>query len=177
MSSSTNTFDILVVIDADAFVENYTSQGKVGTYDAPVKISSADEQNKIYMLTQYASSLKGQATAELDLTVKLQDNIRWRGVTISKGFDKEIILYNPVMLKQNTTGEISGITNTTPYAPLPLFNKEAPGKPIAQQVRYNLWSAIATKRGHVVYTLSFMLVDSDNQVLGYFTWDPYIEVA
>ncbi len=170
MSSATNTYDVLVNIDADYLIAHPNDVG--GAISMLVTRDAVDP---------HASGNTGEGGNELWIDVKTGDNIRWRATTLSRNFDRIAQIKNVQPGDPHQGGDYKGTISPPVSFNVPgvviYLNKAAPGGISKTDVTYSLWQATALNPGKLWYTINFALYDRDlNQIGTDHTWDPYITV-
>lgn len=169
MSSATQTFDVLVNVDADYLLAH---PGNVaGAISMLVTRSAIDS---------HASGDTGEGGSELWFDVNSGDNIRWRATTLSRNFDR-IAVIKSIQSGGSNGGEYPGTMSQPQSYNLPgvvvYLNNGVPGGLSKTDVVYTLWQSLAQKPGKLWYTITFALYDRDlNQIGSDFNWDPFITV-
>lgn len=191
-----NIVDILVTIDVDTILE---SNGK--TFDGgntltlsqhsatPTQLYNYYSNGQrlsdqvVYMVARRDNTDGPDGGSELAVNLRQGDIVLWRATSLSKGMYNAVLLYqytqtNPVP----SAGNPPYLTDVTPIVldstPLPIIDKDNPaGQPIAQSVQNYYWQANATRVGsRITYTWAFMILDSNNKVIAYCSWDPYFSI-
>lgn len=169
LQESSKIIDVLIVLDAETIVARY---GLSTDPQNPLQVTDA---NLIYMITNQANAVSGNAGNELNLAARTMDVIRWRETTLSLNADYQGILYKFVAT--------AGDDLISPPVPLlakvntPLPNPADPTHPNTQLIEDYFWSSTVLQPGDVTYHFSFMVVDRDSNVLGYFWWDPFLHIT
>jgi hypothetical protein len=191
---SSDTMDILVAIDADTILSSVGKNfnGTVFSIStdpaAPTQLYSYTDalgrldQKVIYMVARHDGVVNNsQGGSELEVKVNLGDSIRWRSTTLSKGLENAVVLYK--YTQTNGSGRIGHggqyIPEPSPVygSPLPIINFESySSAPTKQNVENFFWQGEAVQKGDIRYSWAFMIVDSNNKILGYCSWDPYITI-
>ncbi|WP_047286236.1 AidA/PixA family protein [Pseudomonas protegens] len=191
-----NIIDIMVTIDVDTILNSQGKKfdsGQVFTLEKSnpkqpshlynfstggVRLSS----QAIYMVARRNNTQVGEGSDELSINLKEGDLIHWRSTSLSEGLYHAVLLYqytqtSPAVTPQNPD-YVQGVTPVVlNHTPMPIINQNDPSaQPIAQSVKNFYWEGRAVRQGSITYTWAFMIVDSDNQVVGYCDWDPYINI-
>jgi hypothetical protein len=194
LDMSNDTMDILVAIDTDTILNSVgkSFNGKVFTLSndstKPSQLYSyADnfgrlDQSVVYMIAPRNSVIgNSQGGSELNVQMNLGDSIRWRATSLSKGLDHAVVLYQYTQTDGN--GRIGHLDQNGPEpspvygSPLPIINFDNySSTPKKQDVENYFWQGEAQIKGNIRYSWAFMIVDSQNKVLGYCSWDPYITI-
>jgi hypothetical protein len=72
---------------------------------------------------------------------------------------------------------LSDIIAFTLPVDLPLPNQDDPLDPSVYAGHDYFWQATAVAPGTVTYHWDFMILDDDNDKLGYYRWDPFVTVT
>lgn len=172
MSATTNTVDVLLIVDADLLRQTNNVEKSVSlvTQRSQVDPNATDptEQDGGY---------------ELWIDVKKGDNIRWRATTLSRNFDTSAVITN--VYKGNPQNG-----NTGDIAPPELQNYPEVRVPFVQSAgnpptfgyspaTVTFWQTNARKEGKVWYVIEFYLLDQQAKPLNSspYSWDPYITVT
>ncbi|WP_248765864.1 AidA/PixA family protein [Pseudomonas protegens] len=191
-----NIIDIMVTIDVDTILNSQGKKfdsGQVFTLEKSnpkqpshlynfstggVRLSS----QAIYMIARRNNTQVGEGSDELSINLKEGDLVHWRSTSLSEGLYHAVLLYqytqtSPAVTPQNPD-YVQGVTPVVlNHTPMPIINQNDPSaQPIAQSVKNFYWEGRAVRQGSITYTWAFMIVDSDNQVVGYCDWDPYINI-
>ncbi|WP_109095699.1 AidA/PixA family protein [Azospirillum sp. TSH64] len=177
-----STVNIEVVVDAQTIYNTY--QSNLGSFASPTPIA----HEYIYMVTQpvfvTSTTPTTQATADLNITCNVGDNVRWTFSTLSQ----EVAMY--ALPYQISTFAGTNVMST----PLPIMLQ--PDEPImtlpvpaagpaytgATQYDYIMQATITNNDAGTAeqYKVYFMLVQASSSggltTVGYFSWDPTITV-
>ncbi|WP_409284843.1 AidA/PixA family protein [Pseudomonas protegens] len=186
-----NIVDILITIDVDTILES-AEQGLFKlSQDAstPSQLYNIYDGNNrlsdlvVYMVVRRSNADGADGGSELAVNLRQGDQLRWRATSLSKGLYYSVIIYQYTQthppLSEDPNPYLTNVVPTVlPSTPLPIINRDNPaGQPIPQNVKTFYWQADATRVcTRVTYTWSFMIVDRDNKVLGYCSWDPYFSI-
>lgn len=168
LSNTPQIIDILMAVDADSIVSSYPP----GTSSRPTSI----DETMIYLIVRQENGVFGEGTGELKVTARTLDTLRWRETSLSANATFSAILYQyePVGGKTDILSDPMPIVAEV-KTPLP-----DPGDllhPTTQTINSYFWSAQAIAEGEITYAFNFMIIDRDNLVQGYYTWDPFIQVT
>jgi len=168
MSSATQTFDVLVNVDADYLLAH--PDDVRGSISMLVTRSAIDS---------HASGDTGEGGNELWFDVNSGDNIRWRATTLSRNFDR-IAVIKSIQSGGSNGGDYPGTMSQPQSYNLPgvvAYLNNVPGGLSKTDVVYTLWQSIAQNPGKLWYTVTFALYDRDLYQIGPDrNWDPYITV-
>lgn len=168
--------NVLVAVDgyelAQQVRDGVISPGTKGTPTDLGAYSSSDVF--ISMISQHSSATNDQGGSELEITVNAGDSIRWAMMTFGSNLNYTAYLYNGIF---NPTTVLSHLVlhpiTATNYLP----DAESDIKTYDNQL-YIAEGTVLKPGKEVQYTLSFALVDnSDGHIVGYFSWDPFINVS
>jgi len=171
MSTNVDTpqiIDILMAVDAETIVKSYSA----GTPTSPTSI----DESMVYLIIRKENGVFGEGTGELKVTARIMDTLRWREATLTLNATYSAILYQ----YQAVGGEkdiLSTPVSVVAEVKTPLPNPGDLLHPSTQTVNSYFWTAQAIAQGEVTYSFSFMIVDRDNVVQGYYSWDPFIQVT
>lgn len=172
--------NILVAVDSDALAQQIRD-GSInsGSFDKPTSLSSYSASDVyIAMIAQNNVAVNEQGKSELTIKAQSGDTIRWNMTTFGSNTDNTASLYAG---KFSPSGAISPLTSLTPainnYFPSDTDPETAPLVHFVNHYHV-VQGTIMEVNVKIQYTLEFVLVDNSNgKILGYFTWDPFIEVA
>lgn len=173
-----NTIDILVAVDG-AKLAQQVADGSInpGSQSSPTVLGAyADSDVYISMISESSNVTNEQGQSELTVSANSGDTLRWSMTTFGNNADQTAYLYagnfNPsdaiselsyVRFEENLYLPPSGDPTGTPVK---LLNNVLVASGIIQRVSVQ-----------IQYTLSFTLVDNaTGSIIGYFTWDPFIQV-
>lgn len=162
-----NIVDILMVIDAETLIQQYPK----GTADNPTVVPAP----LIYLIADSSFVDFGQASKELKIAIKSLDEIRWRSTTTSMNSDYFSLLYKFELKDGDPI--ISTPTPLLAEVQTPLPNMENPLQPKTQTIENYFWTSTALSQGEMTYTFYFMVLDRNNNPLGYYFWDPFIKIS
>jgi len=117
----------------------------------------------------------GQASKELKISVKTLDAIRWRSTTLSLNSANFCLLYDFKLVSGDNI--ISTPEPLLAEVTTPLPDLSDPLKFKKQKIQNYYWNSSAVKKGEATYTFYFIILDRDNTPLGYYYWDPFIQVS
>jgi nematocidal protein AidA len=176
-----SNIDILTVVDATTLMDLVaTNKLSPGTFESPTNLGSyAGSDVFIFMIAdgEYVPN-GGQGKSELTVSANVNDVIRWTITNPSADFTYNCILYSfqSAAIAQN-------IISTPTCATMPVvsyYNSLLDSTtPVPSAYMYSVWSTsiLNVGAGSVQYTWSFQVIDSTNgQVVGWFTWDPFIQI-
>jgi nematocidal protein AidA len=166
------TVDILCVIDAETLAD-LVGSGKIskGSLNSPTSLGAWGSSDLyIYMITEGSFVVNNQAKSELTIKTSVGDNVRWH-ITCPSNRQSCMLyqlqtgstLLGPMELLHMTETEYINDTATT-----------------AKKVTYqeSAWQTTVLGTGSVQYSWNFQLIDNKTgNVLGYFCWDPFINIA
>jgi len=164
--------NIAILVDAEGILAAYGNQES--TADAPIGIGS-DIGNYLTMATRH-SDTSGQWGPELTISLPVNSTVRWRESTMSLNTQYRAQLYRYVPDDPNQD-ILSDVTAYTTTVNLPLPNDKDPLNPSLYSGHDYYWQATGQNPGNMSYHWSFMILDKNNNQLGYYTWDPFIEVT
>ncbi|MBP6385352.1 MAG: hypothetical protein KA313_09820 [Pseudarcicella sp.] len=174
------TINVLIAVDGAALATQ-VALGKLsaGSLNAPTNLGSYDSSNVFISMIAPNSSVSNntQGQSELQISANGGDTVEWAITTFDNNFDQTPYLYSGNF---NPAGSINvplSYACGQAYAYLALGNPTAttPTKFVNQ---VSTVSGTILKIGvQIQYTLSFTLVNNaTGNIIGYFTWDPFINV-
>ncbi len=159
--------DVLLTIDADTIVSTY----KPGTVDKPTII----DEELIFLIVKQSNGVFGQASKELIITAKTLDTIRWRMTALSFDSAHFGLMYKFFALKGGDL--ISKPEPLIAEVKVPLPDSSNPKVPKIQTINNYFFTSTVLKKGNVTYAFNFMILDRNNNIQGYYFWDPFIEIT
>lgn len=172
MSDLTNNtgpkvIDMLITIDAETMIETLSP----GTFNTPTVVPTP----LIYMIVKSDEAVFGQASKELKINGVSGDIIRWRASSLSFNDNYQVLLYKYLVKKGE--GLLSPPMPLTMTATTPLPNPQDTTKPSSQSRKFYFWQSTLLSPGEVTYAFYFMVLDKESKPLGYFYWDPFIQIT
>ena len=166
---------VLVAVDAGTIVESSKTFG-TGSVDNPTNLGAwGESDNYIYMIAKRSYAVTGEGKSELMVQVEVGDTIHWQFNTLSKGMHYSVIPYKINISDTSVVEEPRMLDiQVGSYMPTDTSNPTGDRKMVTYE-DCELRAAALKLGGHVQYTCWFMLVDRDNQVQGYYSWDPFID--
>ncbi|MDF5756331.1 inclusion body family protein [Spongiactinospora sp. TRM90649] len=160
--------NVLIAIDAETILEQI---GKNSDPNSPAYVS--DSSNLIYMTTRQ-NQLGSSPGSELTVNASPMDVIRWRETTLSLNSNYTSVLYR---FDASSGGDLI----STPEPRLVHINQPLPGKgdPLeitTQNVYTYYWECDVLDTGSVTYHFRFVILNSKGEKLGYYYWDPFINI-
>ena len=158
--------DILFAIDAETLVKDYPP----GTAESPTSV----DKPLIYLLVRSGNAVFGQASKELKINARTLDVIRWRETTLSLNSAYYGLLYKFFALRGDNL--LSSPVPLVAEVQSPLPDPSNPTKPKTQTLHNYFWTSTVLKPGEVTYAFNFMVLDRDDNIHGYYFWDPFIAI-
>ncbi|WP_109832647.1 AidA/PixA family protein [Reichenbachiella versicolor] len=179
------TIDILCVVDTN-FLMKQVNEGKLsaGTLNSPTSLGSwNDSDSYIFMICdgQYASTKNG--TSELAVNASVGNTIRWTITDPSTGLqDNQTQSYCSILYNFSSGTGYGGIITQPEMSSVPAalyYNSESEvTQPTLSAYMCSAWASSVLNIGNVQYNWSFQIVDSaTGATVGYFTWDPFINIS
>ncbi|MFJ9457689.1 AidA/PixA family protein [Kitasatospora sp. NPDC101447] len=167
--SGPEVINVLIAFNADDILKDYPPTGS--TPENPKTVPADDKY--IYMMVKQANII-GSSGANLNLSAKVGDVIRWRETTFSFDANYSALLYKYVGSDEKL---ISPPNHLTPDSNLPYLTGQA-GDPSfkSQTVTGHYWSAEVLRKGEEFYHFSFEIISREGEALGYYSWDPKLTV-
>ncbi|AYL96194.1 AidA/PixA family protein [Mucilaginibacter celer] len=170
------TINVLIAVDGAALA---TAGFPVGSADSPNNLGSYGTSN-VYIAMVAPNSYVSNGTqgqSELQISADGGDTIEWAITTFDNNFDQTAYLYN------GSFNPSTAINTPLSYACGEAYAYLATGNPPAASPSKFI-NQVSTVSGTILqlgltiqYTLSFVLVNNSNgQIIGYFSWDPFINV-
>jgi hypothetical protein len=174
MSGTTNTIDVLLIVDADFLLANPTRVG-----DAVFLLA---QRSQVDQSPEAQGPAYQDGGYELWIDVKKNDIIRWRATTLSRNADISAVISSVFVgaPAPGETGNLSNIDLVTPSEMLVPYMK-GPGNTEfgTTEVTVSYWQANAAIPGKLSYRIEFYLLNSagENINLHPFSWDPFITIT
>ena len=171
--------NIIVAVDGVQLAQQ-VQDGKLspGSPNAPTFLGSWTQSDVyISMIAQHSAVSNDQGESELNVKANSGDVLRWTMTTFDGNTDYTAYICN---------GSFNPSTNITPLFYMNMVASQYlpnGSNPLGTLQNYhdNVYAAQATvlqPGNQIQYTMSFALVNnSTGQVVGYFSWDPFITVA
>lgn len=176
-----STINVLIAVDAATLAQQVKDGSiKPGTLSSPTSLGSYSSSDVyIAMITQSGNvNNNTQGQSELQIKCNSGDTIQWAITSFANNFDHSVYLYNGVFNPASAMNPMS-YNSSQAYNYLP-----APGGGTSIGAKTKYINQIVTAQANVAqvgitiqYYLSFQLVDNSNgNIIGYFMWDPFINV-
>ncbi len=165
--SGPEIIDMLIVMDGESMVDTL----RPGTMDQPTVVPT----KLIYMIAKDEKAVFGQASKELKITATTGDILRWRASSLSLNSAYQVLLYKYFALRGDDLLSPPVALIVDEKSPLP--NPSAPTKPTIQTYKDHFWQATVLSPGEVTYAFQFMVMDREGDQLGYYYWDPFIQIT
>ena len=172
--------DILVTVNGQQLAQQVSDGSlKPGSVNSPTALgsySSSDVYISMVAQNNYVSNDQGKS--ELSITANSGDSVRWTMTTFDENTDYTAFLYADHF---NPSTGITSLSYFNMQSSLYLPSGTDPASGNVQLYHNNTYVAQGTiieSNQSIQYTLSFKLINNSNgQVIGYFTWDPFIKVS
>ena len=169
---------ITIVVDGESlkYAVEYNPNFQNSTPDKPVNIGAYGSQDKyVYMMTKNDFVVNDQAKSELTVKANPNNTIQWTMVTFSTDYTAFIYRgnFNPGDHLRYDGGSTVQVNTYLPA------NDEAPtGDRTKYKNEMYVVDALVKKSGKIQYSFCFVVVDNSNgNTIGWFTWDPFINVS
>ncbi len=174
------TINVLIAVDGAALASQVaTGVISPGSYASPTSLGSYATSNVFISMIAPNSSVSNnsQGQSELQISANGGDTVEWAITTFDNNFDQTPYLYSGNFNPAGTINTPLSFASGQAYAYLAVGNPPSttPTKFVNQ---VSTVSGTILKIGvQIQYTLSFTLVNNSNgNIIGYFTWDPFINV-
>lgn len=166
---SDSVAEVMITFDAEGIIDRYGKQ----TNPDPKKPQDIN-YSYIYMVTRSKNAFSGNGGGNLALQVRTGEFIRWR--ENSPTYSYQAILCNfTVSSGADLLGPMQQSRIEINYA-MPNM-KDPTAKPTeTQKVKVYSWRTEAQLEGTASYVFTVMLLDRDGNVVGYYKWDPTIQI-
>lgn len=174
------TINVLIAVDG-AKLAQQVADGSInaGSANAPTVLGSYSSSDVyISMIAPNSAVSNGtQGQSELQIQANGGDSVEWAITTLDNNFDQTAFLYN------GNFNPANAINTPLSYACGQAYAYLGTGNP-ATTTPTKFVNQVSTVTGTILkidvtiqYTLSFVLVDNaTGNTIGYFTWDPFINV-
>ncbi|MFG6458320.1 inclusion body family protein [Roseateles sp. BYS96W] len=175
-ASSAQQINVLVVIDTDYVKTHYPNPSK-----DPARPTGIDHHSQYMICTDPRGGIDKQGTADLVFSALPGDYVSYTGVSIYNNSDDAVIVYGINYWKgDNVFNQFvpNLVVRNGAAQPDPTTKNGLPAKPMQQS--FSSFDSKVMKAGTEYFYVNFALytlADGENQQLyGYFYWDPSIQV-
>ena len=171
--------DILCVIDTNLLRRLKISSG---TLEHPTNLGANHHSDAfIFMICDGQFAVNHQGGSELTIKANVGDTIRWTITDPSTGLAASenaqsfsCILYNFQSKSKNISKP-----SLKSAAAISYYNSQtSPTTPEPTEYMCSSWTSSILAVGNIQYDWAFQVIDNySGEVVGYYTWDPYINVA
>ncbi|WP_036773243.1 AidA/PixA family protein [Photorhabdus australis] len=178
--SSIQIIDVLVSVDAQT-IEDDINKGILRL--SHIEKSPTAISNKYFYYTTSQNQLyapKNNATGELEITGKVGDLVRWRASSLSTQFDYQVFLYHMTGSGVNSYVSLPTLLETSFKIAVP--EQKGTGLPnhiypvtFKQRNVYCQQSTLLSP-GRAQYTWYISIYNRWNNLIGYCTHDPFINI-
>lgn len=174
------TINVLIAVDG-AKLSEQVKDGKIkaGSASSPTNLGSYGGSDVFLSMIAPNSVIDNntQGSSELQIKANGGDSVEWAITTFDNNFDQTPFLYTGHFNPSNAINTPLSYASGQAYAYLGTGNP-ASTKPTKFINQVNTVTGTILKIGvKIQYTLSFVLVDnSTGKTIGYFMWDPFINV-
>ncbi|AZZ98021.1 AidA/PixA family protein [Pseudoalteromonas sp. R3] len=172
--------NILVAVDAEKLADKVADGTlSAGSAEHPTPLGAWSQSDVfISMIAQHGVAVNNQGQSELTIQAESGDFLQWAMTTFGNNTDHTASIYNGSFNPSNGIEAFgSEIQQENNY--LVPSDDSAPTTFTKVVNQFSVYQAKITKvKQSIQYTLSFALVNNQSgSVVGYFTWDPFINVA
>ncbi|MBQ4766291.1 hypothetical protein F9U42_03965 [Pectobacterium versatile] len=177
LKSTNNVINVIVIIDTDRIINDPSKYPVSKDQNRPTPISHQCS----YMVAPSQSVVSGEGTGDLNIRANRDDVIRWTGLSESCNSDSSVLIYGLPKSSGDTVFTGLEFVNSGRLAAEPAPTNNTSPFPVTFTEQKH-WYAQATisQLGTEQYLVRFALYyrpDGKNQELyGYFHWDPTITV-
>ncbi len=175
------TIDILCVIDTNGLMKRAKDTGTLST---PINLAAVDASTDtfVFMICDGQYACNNQGKSELMINANVGDTVRWTITDPSTGLTpgEDSKSFSCILYNFKSGGE--GTVLTTPVlnsAPAISYYNSLTSitTPVAAAYMCSSWNSSIVATGNIQYDWAFQVVDNaTGEVVGYYTWDPYINV-
>lgn len=166
-----STIPVLCAIDCASIIAHV----KPGTASSPTSLGAWSQSDAyVYMITNSAFVVNDQAKSELTVKAQVGQSIQWTITSIDNGLEYNCILQ---AVHPNTSTAI-----TAPMS-LPLVVNLWVGAPNSAPVAVSYKdfvmqaTVLNTSMPSIQYYIVFQILDTNGNNLGYYQWDPFVQVT
>ncbi|MEQ9772816.1 inclusion body family protein [Pectobacterium jejuense] len=174
LKSSNSIINIIVVIDTDSIINDFTGKNPSKNEKSPTPIG----HQYSYMVVASESAISGSGTADLNISANVGDVIRWTGTSESGNFDSSVLIYGLPKFGGQDVFINPTFKRYTKTSMLPAQSSPFPVTYIDQS--YWFIQADINQKGKENYQVQFGLYyrphGGTQELFGYFQWDPTITV-
>jgi hypothetical protein len=168
-----NTINILSVIDVETII---ASNIPAGTATNPTSLGAwSDSDIYVYMITSrgYIDSKNNtRAGSELTVDASIGDTIQWELTCPGSGLQHNAIIAGVNLGTQPSPPSISAPAAVITYRSI----YDTAGLPGYQIVKQTDYTSNVLASGNTQYTITFQIMDNLGNNLGYYSWDPFVNV-
>jgi hypothetical protein len=180
LNASMQEINVLVVVDTEYVKTHYPNPSK-----DPLRPTGIDHAHQYMLCTGSRGIIGGQGSGDLEFRANVGDIVAFTGVSISDNSDDAVIVYNiqhfsgAQVFNQFSADVITRNGAVQPNSDSPSRN----GLPAVQKpTNFSMFESRVRQGGREGFGVSFALytlnANGQNQDLyGYYWWDPYITVA
>lgn len=159
----------LIIFDTTTILENI----KGGTENRPAFIPYEKANSYIHMMVRSDRGVNPGAALKIKATQG--DTIRWRETTLTRGAEHFAVLYQYVYHSGSRDALGPPTVRLLKDVKVPLPDKS--GKIGFQTINDYFWEAVAENKGNVTYFFRFKILGRNADTLGFYYWDPTVEVT
>ncbi|GKX37517.1 inclusion body family protein [Pectobacterium versatile] len=177
LNSSNNVINVIVIIDTDRIIN-----------DPSIKSVSKDQAHPTpighqysYMVAPSQSAISGEGTGDLNIRANRDDVIRWTGISESANSDSSVLIYGlPRYAGDTVFTQVEFVNSSRLEAEPAPTNNTSPFPVTFTEQKHWYTQATITKLGTEQYQVQFALYHrphgGNQELYGYFQWDPTITV-
>lgn len=169
---------VQTIFDTETILKNYA---KSTDPTQPTGLPHPDPSGRtvMYMLTNWANTLSGQATGNLEIQAEVNDIINWRTMSLSNNTGDAVMFY---AFGGTDEGIISkpALEESHPTVPVPILPFTPPYNYKMETITDVYWYSLVRSPGSTTYTVSFFILTQDPStgalVRYFYWWDPKVTV-
>lgn len=170
-----NVAQILTVIDCASILNNPAiAKGKIGSETSIGSYATSDAY--IFMIGSNDYLASNQGKSELTVGARSGDVVQWTVTDPTSGQQYSPILYGFTTQSEAISSPLMLDLKLNVYQPASTSQPTGPFKAVSYQDY--VWEATVTQPGtQIQYFWKFAILDQDGNVLGAYSWDPFIAVS
>jgi hypothetical protein len=178
--ASGQDINVLVIVDTEFIKKAYPNPSK-----DPKNPTGIDHTHQFMLCTGSRGVISGQGTGDLEFRANVGDDVAFTGVSIYNNSDDAVIVYDIKHFSgAHVFNQFSANLMVRNGAVQP--NADSPDRnglpPIRKQANFSVFGSKVRSSGREGFGVAFgryKLAENgqDQELFGYFWWDPYITVA
>jgi len=168
-SGVTSAHNVLLIVDAESVLARYPNP----SLDAAAPTSITD--GLIFFAIGNDSKNIVINDSKVTIPVEIDRDLHFRGRSVSLIAEHSVVVYRMTVADSDVLSEPDLQINTDLTVPAP--NPDDPTTPGSRKADDHYWTCTPKKPGDVQCELSFMLVNQQCEVVGYFHWTSGLKIT